>query len=69
MGWCNEAASSNIKIANNNLEQDERKAAYTIVQQEYTKDVPAIPLFNRTETFAVDPDLVGFNPDPGESVL
>ncbi len=65
MGWCNEAASNNIKIANNRLVQDERKAAFTIVQQEYTKDVPAIPLFNRTETFAFLPELVNFAPIPG----
>jgi ABC-type transport system substrate-binding protein len=35
------------------------------VQQEYTKDVPAIPLFNRTETFAFSPELVNFAPIPG----
>jgi ABC-type transport system substrate-binding protein len=67
MGWCNEAASTNIKLANNSLFQDERKAAYTIVQQEYTKDVPAIPLFNRTDTFAYNPKLVNFAPKPGYS--
>jgi len=66
MGWCNEAADKNIKIANNRLVQDERKAAYTIVQTEYTKDVPAIPLFNRTDTFAYAPGLVNFAPVPGE---
>jgi ABC-type transport system substrate-binding protein len=66
MGWCNEAADKNIKIANNRLVQDERKAAYTIVQTEYTKDVPAIPLFNRTDTFAFAPALVNFEPKPGE---
>jgi ABC-type transport system substrate-binding protein len=52
MGWCNEAASTNIKLANNTLVKDDRIAAYKIVQQEFTKDVPSIPLFNRTETFA-----------------
>ena len=66
MGWCNEAASDNIKIANNRLVQDERKAAYTIVQAEYTKDVPAIPLFNRTDTYAFSPNLVNFTPIPGD---
>lgn len=65
MGWCNEKASSAIKLANNSLLQDERKAAYTIVQQEYTKDVPAIPLFNRTDTYAYSPTLVNFEPKPG----
>ncbi|NUQ85156.1 MAG: peptide ABC transporter substrate-binding protein [Anaerolineales bacterium] len=66
MGWCNEEASRNIKIANNTLVQDERIAAYRVVQQEYTKDVPAIPLFNRTETFAAAADITGFQPVPGQ---
>ncbi len=66
MGWCNELASTNIKLANNTLVKDERIAAYTIVQQEFTKDVPSIPLFNRTETFATAADLSGFAPVPGQ---
>jgi ABC-type transport system substrate-binding protein len=66
MGWCNQAASDNIKIANNRLLQADRKAAYTIVQQEFTKDVPSIPLFNRTATFAYAPGLVNFEPKAGE---
>jgi ABC-type transport system substrate-binding protein len=47
MGWCNEAASKNIKLANNTLVKNDRIAAYKVVQQEFTKDVPSIPLFNR----------------------
>jgi ABC-type transport system substrate-binding protein len=66
MGWCNQAASDNIKIANNRLLEADRKAAYTIVQTEFTKDVPSIPLFNRTDTFAYSPNLVNFEPKPGE---
>jgi len=66
MGWCNEEASKNIKLANNTLVQDERIAAYTITQAEFTKDVPSIPLFNRTETFAFAADLTGFAPTPGQ---
>ncbi|HPH96183.1 MAG TPA: ABC transporter substrate-binding protein [Anaerolineaceae bacterium] len=66
MGWCNEKASVAIKAANNTLLQEDRKKQYTIVQQEYTKDVPAIPLFNRTETSAAVADLTGFDPRPGE---
>jgi ABC-type transport system substrate-binding protein len=66
MGWCNEDASRNIKLANNTLIQDDRIAAFTIVQQGYTADVPAIPLFNRTETFAAAADLSGFQPVPGQ---
>jgi ABC-type transport system substrate-binding protein len=65
MGWCNEKASTAIKLANNTLVQKDRVAQYTIVQQEYTKDVPAIPLFNRTNTYAYNPKLAGFNQAPG----
>ena len=67
MGWCNEEASKNIKIANNTLVKDERIAAYTVTQAEFTKDIPSIPLFNRTETFAYAADLSGFTPAPGEA--
>jgi ABC-type transport system substrate-binding protein len=66
MGWCNETASQAIKNANNTLLKEDRIKWYTIVQQEYTKDVPAIPIFNRTETFSIVSDLVGFDPKPGE---
>jgi len=65
MGWCNEKASTAIKLANNTLVQKDRAAQYLIVQQEYTKDVPAIPLFNRTNTYAFNPKLAGFNQAPG----
>lgn len=66
MGWCNEAADINIKKANNTIDQTERAKAYGIVQAEYTKDVPALPLFNRTESFAASAGLTGFAPTPGE---
>lgn len=66
MGWCNEAADEAIKNANNSLVKEDRIKWYTIVQQEYTKDVPAIPVFNRTETFSTVADMVGFDPKPGE---
>lgn len=65
-GWCNEAASAAIKNANNTLTREERLKWYTILQQEYTKDLPTIPLFNRAEAFASAPDMVGFEPTPGE---
>lgn len=65
-GWCNEAASAAIKKANNTLVKQERIDNYKILQQEYTKDVPTIPLFNRTETFAAAAELSGFAPTPGQ---
>ncbi len=66
MGWCNEKASVGIKNANNTLVKEERIKWYRDVQQAYTEDVPAIPLFNRTETFSTRADLTGFAPTPGE---
>ena len=66
MGWCNELASSNIKKANNTLVKQERIDAYTIVQQEFAKDMVSLPLFNRTETFAAAADISGFAPVPGQ---
>ena len=66
MGWCNQVASDNIKIANNSLIKDERIAAYKIVQQEFTKDVPSIPLFNRSSYYAWNKDFKGLSIAPGD---
>jgi ABC-type transport system substrate-binding protein len=67
MGWCNEAANTAIKAANNTLVKEERIAQYKIVQEEYAKDVPAIPLFNRAEFYSVNAKMEGFNPQPGDA--
>lgn len=66
MGWCNEAASAAIKNANNTLVQDDRIGFYRDFQAEFTKDIPSIPLFNRTETLATTAGMTGFAPTPGE---
>jgi ABC-type transport system substrate-binding protein len=66
MGWCNEAASKATYAANNTLVKEDRIKNFLILQQEYTKDVPAIPIFNRTETFSHVAGLTGFDPKPGE---
>jgi ABC-type transport system substrate-binding protein len=68
-GWCNPVASDAIKQANNTLLREERTPAYRIVQQEYTNDVPSIPLFNRTDTYAISADLQGFAPAPGQQFV
>ncbi len=67
MGWCNQKASDAVILANNTLIKDDRKKAYTIVQQEFTKDVPSIPLFNRSEVYATAPDFQGFKVFAGDS--
>lgn len=68
-GWCNQAASDAIKKANNSLLREERKPQYTITQHEYTNDVPTIPLFNRTDTYAVTAGFEGFAPAPGQQFV
>lgn len=60
MGWCNEAASVAIKLANNTLSRPERIAQYAITQQEFAKDMPSLPLFSRVSTFATAVGLNGF---------
>jgi ABC-type transport system substrate-binding protein len=68
MGWCNETASNAIVAANNTLDRDERIAQYGIAQQEFTKDMISLPLFNRTEAAAANVNLVNFKPNPTEYI-
>ncbi len=52
MGWCNETASTAIKLANNTLSLDERKKAYATHQDEFVKDMVSLPVFQRAEVGA-----------------
>ncbi len=66
MGWCNEAASNAIVLANNTLDRDERIAAYNIVQEEFGKDMISLPLFQRAEAEAWGLNLEGLITDETE---
>jgi len=66
MGWVSEKADTGIKLATNSLVQEDRVKGYTDTQAAYTEDVPSIPLFNRTESFASNAALEGFTPVEGE---
>jgi ABC-type transport system substrate-binding protein len=66
MGWCNETASNAIRNANNTLIKEERVEHYTTFQAEFTQDMVSLPLFNRTNTYALTADLQGFAPAPGQ---
>jgi ABC-type transport system substrate-binding protein len=68
MGWCNETASKAILAANNTLDREERKKQYAIFQQEFTKDMVSLPLFNRLEAAAANLNLVNFKPNPTEYI-
>lgn len=69
MGWCDPEASDAIKKANNSLLREERKPQYAITQREFTQEVPMIPLFNRTDTYAVSAGFEGFEPRPGQQFV
>jgi ABC-type transport system substrate-binding protein len=67
MGWCNETASKAIIAANNTLQREERKAHYQTAQQEFTKDMISLPLFNRFEAAAASTNLLNFEADVSEN--
>ena len=68
MGWCNEKADEAVRRANNVLSRTERIAAYRILQQEFTKDVPSLPLFSRLHIYATSPSFRNLKPDPTEEI-
>ncbi|MBI5936141.1 MAG: peptide ABC transporter substrate-binding protein [Chloroflexi bacterium] len=59
MGWCNPLASENIIRAEQTLLRQEKIDAYRIFQQEFTKDMVSLPLFNRIEIYAMNAELQG----------
>ena len=66
MGWCNEKASTAIKAGNNTLDRAERIKQYAIVQEEFTKDMISLPLFQRNETAGFNKGLKGFKANTTE---
>jgi ABC-type transport system substrate-binding protein len=68
MGWCNPKASAAVYAAENSLVQTERKAQYLIAQQEFAKDMPALPLFSGFNLYAYTGKLTGFKLAPGQAI-
>jgi ABC-type transport system substrate-binding protein len=66
MGWCNDRASVAITAANNTLDRNERIRQYAIVQEEFTRDMVSLPVFNRLEAAATSNKLQNFRADPTE---
>jgi ABC-type transport system substrate-binding protein len=66
MGWCNEKASKALIAANNTLDREQRKKDFAIVEQEFTKDMVSLPLFQRFEAEAFSNNLSGLKSDPTE---
>ena len=55
--------------ANNTLDRDERIAAYDIVQKEFSKDMVSLPVFQRLEAEAWNPNLEGIKTSPTEYAI
>jgi ABC-type transport system substrate-binding protein len=62
-GWCNEAADAAIRTATTALDREARRAAYAAVQRAWTQDAPALPLFFRPNSFAINAALENFKVD------
>jgi hypothetical protein len=67
MGWCNERASMAIKRAANSLILENRQKDMVVFQEEFSKDMISLPLFQRLEATAYNKDLKGLRPDPTEN--
>jgi peptide/nickel transport system substrate-binding protein len=65
-GWCNNTATVSLLGAANELHRDRRAEMYRIAQQQFTADVPAIPLFSRLDFYAAAPGLVNLKLNPTE---
>jgi ABC-type transport system substrate-binding protein len=63
-GWCNPKADEAIRAATHSLFRDERKEAYGVVQEEFTRDLPTLPLFRRVDVMAINPALQNLVPNP-----
>jgi ABC-type transport system substrate-binding protein len=65
-GWCNDPVQAALQQLNSSLESAVRDEAYQVIQQEYSQDLPGVPLFTRVELNAADPELENFLPNPSE---
>ncbi len=64
MGWCDDAATSAIRNANNSLSVEERKKFYAEHQDAFAKAMVSLPVFQRAEAGAYSTNVKGvkFNP-------
>jgi len=67
MGWCNPKADEAIRRATASVNPQVRREAYRIVQEEFTRDLPSLPLFSRMDMMvAMNAALQNLAPRPGE---
>jgi len=66
IGWCNSKVTKAFQEADRTISRSERITDFTVAQQEFTNEVPSIPLFYNAEFFAALGALEGILPTPGE---
>jgi ABC-type transport system substrate-binding protein len=67
-GWCNETATAALLRAATEIQHDARLQDYRIAQQQFTQDIPALPLFSRLDLYAASPTLSNLKLDPTETM-
>ncbi len=67
-GWCNETATQALLEASTELYRGKRARLYRLAQEQFTAELPAIPLFTRLEHMAANPKLANLKPNPTETL-
>jgi len=65
-GWCNSIATTALLATTRELGREERKEYYRLAQEQFTAELPALPLFSRLDLYATAPGLTNFKVDPTE---
>ena len=65
-GWCNAIATTALLGATKELRRERRADLYRMAQEEFTTELPALPLFSRLYFYAAAPGLVNLKLNPTE---
>jgi peptide/nickel transport system substrate-binding protein len=57
MGWCNGTTTAALSSAAREISRDQRAEYYRIAQEEFTEDLPSLPLFSQLDLYAVAPEF------------
>jgi peptide/nickel transport system substrate-binding protein len=67
-GWCNAIATTALLSAAKELRRQQRKEYYGMAQEQFTAELPALPLFSRLSLYAASPELKNLKLDPIEEM-
>jgi peptide/nickel transport system substrate-binding protein len=65
-GWCNSIATTALLAATKELYREQREEYYRLAQEQFTAELPALPLFSRLDLYAAAPGLTNLKLDPTE---